>query len=184
MKNYKVKDLMVPISEYATVTKEATLFEAVTALEEAQEKFGGKSYRHRAIIVMDGKHVAGKISMHDALRALEPKYGEMGLDKSTTRLGFSSHFLQAVRENFNLFETPLENICKKAADLNVESFMQIPAEEEFVGINDSVDVAIHKLVMGHHQSFLVTDNKEVAGVLRLTDVFAYIFHSMVECNTS
>jgi hypothetical protein len=35
MKSYQVKDLMVPLSEYATVTETATLFDAVKALREA-----------------------------------------------------------------------------------------------------------------------------------------------------
>ena len=35
MKNYLVKDLMVPLSEYATVPTGSTLFEAVLALEKA-----------------------------------------------------------------------------------------------------------------------------------------------------
>ena len=39
MKTYKIKDLMVPMSEYATVSEEATLYEAVLALEKAQEEF-------------------------------------------------------------------------------------------------------------------------------------------------
>ena len=34
-----VKDLMVTLDEYATIGCEATLFEAVLALEEASDKF-------------------------------------------------------------------------------------------------------------------------------------------------
>ena len=37
MKRFLVKDLMVPISEYATVSQGSTLSEAVSALEKAQE---------------------------------------------------------------------------------------------------------------------------------------------------
>ena len=37
MKSYTVKELMVPLSEYATVSEDATLYEAVLSLEEAQE---------------------------------------------------------------------------------------------------------------------------------------------------
>ena len=37
MKSYLVKDLMVPLSEYATVTEDATLYESLLSLEEAQE---------------------------------------------------------------------------------------------------------------------------------------------------
>ena len=39
MKQTKVRDLMVPLSDYATVSEEATLYEAVMALEESQLKF-------------------------------------------------------------------------------------------------------------------------------------------------
>ena len=44
---------MVPLSEYATVSEDATLFEAVSELEKAQEEFDHTRYRHRAILVMD-----------------------------------------------------------------------------------------------------------------------------------
>jgi hypothetical protein len=37
MKSYSVKDLMVPLSEYATVSEDATLYEAVLSLEEARK---------------------------------------------------------------------------------------------------------------------------------------------------
>ena len=51
MKILTVRYLMVPLSEYAVVSKEATLYEAVVALEKAQEKFDKTRYRYRAILV-------------------------------------------------------------------------------------------------------------------------------------
>ena len=51
MKKYKIDDLMVPLSEYATVTVGATLHETILALEEAQEEFDQTKYRHRAVLV-------------------------------------------------------------------------------------------------------------------------------------
>jgi len=36
-----VKELMVPLSEYAVVNKEATLFEAVIEMEKSQKGFRG-----------------------------------------------------------------------------------------------------------------------------------------------
>jgi len=36
MKSIKVKDIMVPLNEYATVNEEATLYEGLLALEEAR----------------------------------------------------------------------------------------------------------------------------------------------------
>jgi CBS-domain-containing membrane protein len=35
--------------------------------------------------------------------------------------------------------------------------------------------------MGHHQSLLVTAGEKIVGILRLTDVFAALFHKMKEC---
>lgn len=79
MKNYKVKDLMVSLSEYATVSEDATLFEAVLALEKAQEAFEKNRYTHRAILVR-GKSgdIIGKISQLDVLMGLEPNYKRSG----------------------------------------------------------------------------------------------------------
>ena len=42
VRNYTVKELMVPISEYAAVPKGSTLFDAIMALEKAQEEFDEK----------------------------------------------------------------------------------------------------------------------------------------------
>ena len=68
MKSMKVKDLMVPLDEYATVSEEATLYEAVLALEEAQEKFDSLPYKHRAILVYNKKkRIVGKISQLDVI---------------------------------------------------------------------------------------------------------------------
>jgi len=39
MKTRMVRDLMVPLQEYATVNEEASLYAAVLALEEAQKTF-------------------------------------------------------------------------------------------------------------------------------------------------
>jgi hypothetical protein len=79
MKSYQVKSLMVRLSEYATVPEAATLLEAVKTLRKAQDEFGRNRYQHRAILVFDGNnHIVGKLSQHDVIEALEPKYKRMG----------------------------------------------------------------------------------------------------------
>jgi len=59
--------------------------------------------------------------------------------------------------------------------------MYTPTEGEYVEEDASLDVAIHRLVMGHHQSLLVTRGKKIVGILKLTDVFAEIFQTMKAC---
>jgi len=184
VKSYSVKDLMVPLSEYATVSEDATLYEAVLSLEEAQEKFEDKHtrYRHRAILVLDkdGK-VIGKLGQLDVLRALEPKYKQMVQGEGSHRYGFTSQFMQSMLQDYQLFADPLEDICHKAGEQNVKEYMVTPTEGEFVAEDASLDVAVHQLIMGHHQSLLVTRGDRIVGILRLTDVFASIFHTMKGC---
>ena len=183
MKSLIVSDLMIPLTEYAMVSEDATLCDAILALEKAQAEFDQSRYRHRAVLVYNQQHkVVGKISQIDALRALEPKYKELLTDSSTRHFGFSNKYIQGMLDQFSLWANPLADICTKAADRRVADFMYTPTEGEFVRQDASLDVAIHQLIIGHHQSLLVTDaDGEIVGILRLTDVFAAVFHKLKEC---
>ena len=184
MKSYTVNELMVPLSEYATVSEDATLYDAVVALEKAQEKFEDKHtrYRHRAILILDKTgQVIGKLSQMDLLKALEPKYQGMIEGRGPQRFGFTKQFMKSMLQEYNLFADPLEDICRKAGEKNVKEFMYTPGEGEYVTENAPLGEAIHQLIMGHHQSLLVTRDDKIVGILRLTDVFAAVFHKMKEC---
>ncbi|UCB51335.1 MAG: CBS domain-containing protein [Deltaproteobacteria bacterium] len=173
---------MVPLAEYATVSEEATLFDAVLALEKAQEAFDPKKHRHRAILVFDKKNkIVGKLGQLDILRALEPRYAEMGDLGTLSRTGFSPQFLRSMVEKFALWDESLRDICSKAARLKVKDIMYTPTEGEYVEESASLGDAIHQLLMGHHQSLLVTRGKEIVGILRLVDVFKEICDTMKSC---
>ena len=184
MDTIKVKDLMVPLDEYATVSDKATLYEAVLALEKAQEELDRTRYLylHGAILVFDKNNkIVGKISQLDILRALEPKYMEMGEPSSLSRAGFSPNFLKSMMEQYSLLSDSLSEACSKAANIKIKDFMYTPSEGEYVAESASLNEAIHQLVMGHHQSLLVTRGEEIVGILRLTDVFKDIFQAMKAC---
>ncbi len=182
MKSITVKDIMVPLSEYATVTKEATLGEAILALEKAQKKFDPLRHRHRAILVFDENNkIVGKISMLDVLRALEPKYGEIEDKEMLSRYGFSPQFLKSMLEQYSLWVGPLKDICSKAASLKVKNFMYTPSEGEYIEESITLGEAIHQFVMGHHHSLLVTKGDEILGILRLSDVFVAICDEIKVC---
>ena len=182
MKTLSVKELMVPIAEYATVPEDATLADAIISLEKAQQAYDRTKYCHRAVLILNGnQRVIGKISQMDALRALEPKYGDIQDDTSGSAFRhFSKVFLKSVLEQYRLFGKPLDDICKKAAALKVKTFMHQMSEGEFLSEDATLDEAIHMLIMGHHQSLLVMHKKEIIGILRLTDVFAAVFQSLTQ----
>lgn len=185
MKETLVRDLMVPLSEYATVTEEATLAEAVMALEEAQRKFDPTRHRHRAVLVLDsqksGKVVIGKVSMFDVLRALEPRYRALEEPGMAARSGYSPGFLKSMIDQGLLWNQSLMSLCRKAAFLKVRDFMYTPSEGEYVKEDASLGEAVHQLVLGHHHSLLVLRGEEIAGVLRLTDVFQAICEAVKQC---
>lgn len=183
MKSFTVSDLMIPLSEYATVSEEATLYEAILALEKAQEEFDQTRYRHRAILVFDknGK-VIGKISQLDALKALEPKYNALMTDTTTRLKGFSTQYIQGMLEQFSLWASSMTDICRKGVDRKVKDLVHTPRSDEYIHHKATLDVAIHQLIVGSHQSLLVQDDTgDIIGILRLTDVFAAVFHRLKEC---
>ena len=117
MEEKNVKDVMVPLAEYATVSQDSTLFDAVLALEDAQTKYNQKRYKHRAVLVLDeaGK-VVGKLSQLYVLKALEPKYQDMIRGGGSHRYGFTKKFMQSMLEDYQLFASPLDDICRRAGE--------------------------------------------------------------------
>ena len=179
-----VKELMVPLDEYATVSEEATLYDAVIALEEAQESLDRTRYKylHRAVLVLDkNQNVIGKISQLDVLRALEPKYEKAVDARALSRAGLSPEFLKSMLEEQNLWAQPLRDICTRAARVKIKDFMYTPTAGEYVDGTVSLQEAIHILVMGHHHSLIVTEDGKIVGILRLTDVFVAVFDMIQAC---
>ena len=182
MQSIMVKELMVPLAEYATVSEEATLSDAVLALEKARKSVEADREKHRAVLVLDKKgRVVGKLDQWAVVWALEPRYKLMGSIKETSRYGFSPNFLRSMIDYYDLWRKPLEGLCRNAAQMKVKDIMQTPTEGEYVEENVSLDTAIHQLVMGRHQSLLVTRGEDIVGVLRLSDVFKKICDSIKDC---
>jgi len=176
-KSSTLKGIMVPLEEYATVSEDANIFEAIQALEDAQKAFDPKRYRHRAVLVTDKQdRVVGKLSQHDIIQALEPRYKETKEHKKGAlgHLGFGSKFIEAVSLQYSQWDQPLQNLYKKAFEQKVKSFMYKPTEGEYINVSASMDETIHQLIIGKHHSLLVTDGSVILGVVRLTDVFEFI----------
>ena len=184
MKSYRVKEMMIPLEEYETVFEDANLLEAVMALEKVQEGFDQTGYWHRAILVFDQNgNIVGKVSQHDILIALEKNYKELfNKEKGAlSRFGLSNLFVKYAMEEYNLWDKPLDDVCRKAIQRNVKDFMYTPTEGEFIDENETMNNAVHKLIIGKHHSLLVTRKGKITGVLRLSDVFETITDAIKEC---
>ncbi len=183
LEKLNVKELMVPLSRYATVSEDSTLGEAVKALKMAQKEFDQTRDKHRAILITD-KHnnIVGKLSQLDVIRALEPKYVKLDNRKQLSRFGFSRDYMKAILKEHQLWDKSLEHICEKAATIIVKKIMYTPTDGEYVKEDATLEEAIHQLIMGRHQSLLVTRNKDIVGILRLTDVFREIANRISSCS--
>ena len=184
MKNYYVRDIMIPISEYATVSEDASLFEAVTELKKAQEAYTANRYAFRSILVLNKVgNVVGKLSQFDILKGLEPNYIEN--EKEIEKLSggyFEAGFLKSILMEYDLWNQPLDDICKKASVKKIKDFMYKPSQGEYIEENRTLDHGIQHFLMGKHHAILVTSaekNNKIVGILRLTDVFKKIC-SMIE----
>jgi hypothetical protein len=175
MEETKVKDLMVPLGQYACVPETATLYDAVVALEEARNRHKGGPYPYRAVLVSDKDgRIKGKLSLLDLLRSLEPKYREMGDLRRVTGRDISAEFLRSTVSAYDLWKTPIDELCRKAAQMNVGLTTKSPLEGEFIDEDASLNQGIHQLVMGGHQSLLVKSEGEIVGIFRLVDVFVEV----------
>jgi len=176
-----IESIMVPLEMYATVHEDATLYEAVKALEESQANQDRSKYHylHRAILVLNHNNkVVGKISQLDILMALEPRYVELGDIRSIAKAGLKPSFIFSMMEKFSLFDKPLIEMCREAAGVKVSKLMYAPGTGERIAIDTDLSKAIHMFVIGQHQSLLVIKDGEIVGILRLTDVLQEIFKIM------
>lgn len=182
MKSICVKDIMMPITDYATVSQEATLLEAVLALEKAQISLDPRQHKHRAVLVFDdsGK-VISKMTMKSILIALEPNYGKLEGMGVLARSGYSQDLIKSMLYDGSLWCEPLQFICERATELKEKDIIQPPLEGEYVDANATMSEAIHQLIVYPYQSLLVKSGNEVIGILRLSDVFTKACDEIKAC---
>lgn len=182
MERIRIKQLMVPLAEYATVSESATLYEALIALEEAQKSVAYGHDRYRAVLVLDeAGQIVGKVNLWDVLKGIEPRYNELSHPRELSARGSSAEYSRNLMQTYGLWRRPLEEICRNAADLNVKAVMHSLSESEYIEEDASLDEGINQLLLGEYQSLLVTSGGRVVGVLRLSDVFGEICDRIRRC---
>lgn len=181
--NSIVKDFMVPLSDYATISKGSTLYEAVLALENIKKdkKVDQSVHPHWIVLVLDkNQEVIGKMSQLNVVRALEPITEQTEIVDRISNFGFSSNFIGAIREdsfrNGNARDYVYTDPAKM--EMKVEDFMETLVENEFIDENTSLNSAAHQLAVRNRLSLLVTREDKVVGVLRLSDVFTALITAM------
>jgi len=179
MNEPSLKDLMVPVEDYASVSLEASIIEGIFALKEAQQRAFRKDpekHRDRAVLVKGPKgEIVGKLSMWSIIGCLEPSYGRAkggaASSKAASRVGSARIKIDEIMESSHLWRSRLSTLADDTALLRVKDLLHEPRPKELIDENSSLQTAIHKLVAGHFMSLLVTREGRIVGILRLVDVF-------------
>ena len=175
-----VKDLMVPVDDCGTVHQEETVSEAIQTLQKTRDKqqTHAGAFKYRVLLVLDDDHrVVGKLGHTDIVMHLDPRYQSDESSQTiahTSTAGLSPALLKSLVQWDSLWNESFEQRCRKVRELKVKDCMCAATNEECVLENELLEVAMHKLAAGRHQSLLVTRNDGVVGILRLTDVFEQI----------
>ena len=171
MDEKRVKDVMLPLEEYAVVPEDATFRDAILVLDKAQQELPRGRQPHRAVLVVDRDNkIVGKVGQLSFLRALEPKYGMFSdLDK-LARARITPEFLTRIMEELQFWQDSISACCGRATSIKVKDFMN--PVTECVDENAPLSEAIHRIIMWQTLSILVTRQDQVVGILRLSDLFA------------
>lgn len=183
MENMKIRDLMRPIEEFPRIAGEATFFEAVDALEEAERQYrAGKALQRILLVYDEAGNVVGKITPMDVLQGLEPNYESFDALKSLPRYRPPSSTVEFMKKSLRFWQKPLAHLCRKAASLQIRNFMKKPSADYAVQPDDGLDTAFHRFVVGRHDSLFVTDNDVIVGLLRFSDVYRKIVETLRGCH--
>ena len=136
---------MVPLSEYPSISANATLFQAAAVLDETRSKYKDKSHLNRALLVCDETgRIVGKLCF--------------------------MKFLKKFRFSYERWNTQLDKFCQRAAEMCVGSITNTHLDEEIIDADASIYEAIDQLIRGQHQSLLVSTAGNIVGLLTLAEV--------------
>ena len=177
-----VKDLMTPLSEYKTISVEASMNEAAIALDEAQRRYEKNPREHRMLLIADADgRIVGKLSQLEIMRALEPRRKSIEHVESLSRFGVSAKYLKPMLDLCGFWEKPLIDICKESVRLKLKRLVENISKGEQINVHATLPQAIHQMAMEHHQSLLVIENNEIVGILRQTHLYKEVVETLSVC---
>ncbi|MBI4878071.1 MAG: CBS domain-containing protein [Planctomycetes bacterium] len=170
MNTRKVHDIMLSLSDYAVVGEEATLVEALAALERAQADLTAGRQPHRAVLVQDSSGaIVGKLDHLAFLRALLLEHRPWTHQKALDMAGVSDEMKQTSADMLGLFEEDVRDLCERARNTRVSDVCTRTTAS--IDHESSLVDAIRAFLAHRTLSLLVTAGRRTVGLLRLADLF-------------
>jgi Mg2+/Co2+ transporter CorC len=181
MEKMKVRDLMVLIDRFPKISNRAAYFEALSALEIAQQKYlSGESEQRILLVENEKRKIIGKLSPIDLFRGLETNYNRVSAEETLTHFGFD-YIWKSMQKDYGLWENPFKDLCHKAKDIQIMDFFKAPSKGQSIGAEDTLAKCFHLFVMNRHDALFVFDHDEIIGILTFSDVFKKTSQIMKEC---
>jgi len=170
MPTRRVREIMIPIEQYPSVSDTATLREAIIAIEGARLEVDLRQSLPRVLLIFDAIGVmVGYVRRRDIMRGLEPKtLINQPLDYSKKPFD--------VEIDPNLSELSYDRVAKGVlaqADRPVTDVMQ--PNDILIDADDHVLKAIYEMVSYDLSHLPVISDGHLVGVVRSVDVFHELF---------
>jgi CBS domain-containing protein len=179
----RVRDLKLPLENYAVVDYESTIFDALKALEASQEKLPAGRQPHRAILVRDKRgEIVGKLDHFAFLRALVPERKAMGAMSILDRAGVGDDLRESSMKTLDFLTADLIDVCERARNVRVGDVCTpiTSSLDEGAPLAD----AISSFLRHHTLSLIVTREAKTVGILRLSDLFDELAHQITQGDRS
>lgn len=179
---FPIKELMVDLKEFYTISIDSTFIEAHAALEKARQEFQSGLKKYQILMVKDNRgRVIGKLSPMDLIQGLEPKYRNI-IDPNSLRFKDALYVIESMKTQKVLWDKPLGNLCRTAQHAKIKDFLKFPVEGHQISEDSFLDEALHLFVVGRHDSLFVLENKKLVGLLVFADVYDHISQKITaEC---
>ena len=169
-----VKDLMVGLDQFQSISIDSTFIEAHSALEKARQEHEAGKKKYRVLLVKSSSgEIVGKLSPMDLIQGLEPRYRNI-IDPNRLRYKDTLYVIESMKKQKVLWDKPLENLCRTAQDVRIGDFFKAPVEGHQVPAKGSLDEALNLFVVTRHDSLFVMENNKLTGLLMFSDVYEYI----------
>ncbi|WP_462325756.1 CBS domain-containing protein [Desulfoplanes sp.] len=182
MKTTKVKELMVPIGEYAQLDETRTLYDAIVTLRSLQKEKKENLHTSVLIVTQEGD-IATMLTILDIFRFMEPKYKEVQ-EIDLSRFGMQPGYVEEMLESYDLWANPLEDFCRKTGQVFLKDINRKMIPRDVIESNATLDTAVHRMIVDNKHSLLVKEKNKFVGVLRSFDIFRRFCEAIDQCEIS
>lgn len=175
----RVREIMLPLEEYAVVGEDATVLDALQALRAAQGVLPPDRQPHRAVLVRNRRGgIIGKVHYFAFLRAMLPERANLQAREALKRAGVGADLQESSLRMLDLLAGDLVDLCQRARSVLVRDVYSSAT----VSIQESATIpdAIAEFLAHQTHSLLVRRREETVGILRLSDLFDEVSRQILD----